>query len=136
MHTVSSIHSSAISCPSHTLDVARKIVVSRSHGLRREEGHSFWVIVDAYSKWPEINLMKSTTASATIGVAREPCARFGLPEQVVTGNRLQFASAEVAQFLRVNGVKHIRVAAHHQANNGVAEGLVHANILEQFAGIR
>ena len=71
-----------------------------------KEGHSFLVIVDAHSKWPEITLMKSTTASATIDVAREIFARFGLPEQVATDNGPQFASAEFAEFLRVNGVEH------------------------------
>ena len=45
-----------------------------------KEGDSFLVIVDAHSKWLEITLMKSTTASATIDVVRETFARFGLPE--------------------------------------------------------
>ena len=66
-----------------------------------KEGHSFLVIVDTLSKWLEITLMKSTTASTTIDVARETFARFGLPEQVVTDNGPQFTSAEFAEFLRV-----------------------------------
>ena len=72
-----------------------------------KEGHSFLVIVDP--RWLAITLMKSTTASATINLAHETFARFGLPDQVVTDNGPQFGSAEIAEFLRVNGVEHIRV---------------------------
>ena len=87
-------------------------------------GENFLVIVDAHSKWPEIMRMKSTTASATVQVTRETFARFGLPEQVVTDNGPQFASAEFAGFLRANGIQHIRVAPYHPASNGLAERMV------------
>ena len=43
---------------------------------------------------------------------------------MVTDNEPQFASVEFAEFLRVNGVKHIRVAAYHPASNGAAERMV------------
>ena len=69
--------------------------------------------------------MKSTTASATIDVARENFARFGLPEQVVTNNGPHFASGELAGFLPVNGVKHIHVAPYHPASKGATERMGH-----------
>ena len=89
-----------------------------------KEGVNFLVIVDAHSKWPEILMMKSTTASATIDAVRDVFARFGLPEQVVTDNGPQFASAEFEAFLTRNGVKHTRVAPYHPASNGAAERMV------------
>ena len=60
MRTVSSVHSSAISCPSHTVDVVRKIVASRSHGLRRGGrpqllGHSRCILKVAGNQPDEIN---------------------------------------------------------------------------------
>ena len=36
-----------------------------------KEGENFFVAIDAYSKWPEIILMKSTTAGATIVVVSD-----------------------------------------------------------------
>ena len=36
----------------------------------------------------------------------------------------QFRSEEFAHFMKVNGVKHVRVAPHHAAGNGLAERMV------------
>ena len=124
MRTLSSERFSAISCLSHTVDVARKTMVTRSHGLRRERrphllGHSRRGLKVAGNHPDEINHSKHD-----IDVARETFAQFALPEQVVTDNGPQFESAEVTEFLRVNGVKHIRVAPYHPASNGTAERMV------------
>ena len=80
-------------------------------------------MVDANSKWPEILPMSSTTA-ATIAAFRGVFARFGFPVNVVTDNGPQYISAEFGEFLRRNGVKHIRVAPYHPARNGAAERVV------------
>ena len=76
------------------------------------KGKMFFLLIDAHSKWPEIYEMKSTTAADTIAVLRHVFASFGLPEQIVSDNGLLVAH-EFAEFLRVNGVKHIRVAPYH-----------------------
>ena len=68
--------------------------------------------------------MKSTAAADTIAVLRCVFASFGLPEQIVSDNGLQFVAHEFAEFLRVNGVKHIRVAPYHPSSNGALERLV------------
>ena len=68
--------------------------------------------------------MKSTTAADTIAVLRCVFASFGLPEQIVSDNGLQFVAHEFAEFLRVNGVKHIHVAPYHPSSNGAVERLV------------
>ena len=89
-----------------------------------KEGVDFLVIVVVHSKWPEILPMKSTTANATVSAVRDVFARFGLPVNVVTDNGPQFTSAEFTEFLKRNGVKHIRVAPYHPASNGAAERMV------------
>ena len=89
-----------------------------------QDGHSFLLLVDAHSKWPEIFSMTSTTASATIRVLREVFSRFGLPVQLVSDNGPQFCSEEFAVFMRENGIKHVRTAPYHPASNGLAERLV------------
>lgn len=61
------------------------------------------VVVDAHLKWPEVNLMNTTTSVKTIPVRRGLFSLYGLPE--VTDNGPQFTSSEFAAFLKVNGVK-------------------------------
>ena len=89
-----------------------------------KEGQDFLVMVAAHSKWPEILPMSSTTAAATIAAFRDVFARFGFPVNVVTDNGPQFINAKFDEFLRWNGVKHIRVAPYHPVSNGAAERMV------------
>ena len=87
-------------------------------------GKSYLILVDAHSKWPEVIGMKSTTAGATIKVLRRIFATHGLPNQLVSDNGPQFCSAEVAYFLKANGIKHIRCAPYHPSSNGCGEQFV------------
>lgn len=88
------------------------------------EDKMFLVAVDAHSKWPEVAIMKSTTAERTIEKLGEMFSRFGCPEQLVSDNGAQFVSQEMDTFLKVNGVQHIRAAPYHPATNGLAERFV------------
>jgi len=73
---------------------------------------SFLIVVDAYSKWPEVIEMSSTTAAQTITLL---CTTYGIPEQLVSDNGPQFTSSEFADFCKGNGVKHITVSLYHPA---------------------
>ena len=84
-------------------------------------GHTFFVDVDAHSKWPEVVMMSSMTSQKTIEAMR---SMFGLPEQLVSNNGPQFTSSEFSQFLKGNWVKHILCAPYHPASNGLAERFV------------
>ncbi|XP_051983106.1 uncharacterized protein K02A2.6-like [Xyrauchen texanus] len=88
------------------------------------EGHMYLVVVDAYSKWPEVCVMESTTSTKTIQVLRGLFSRYGLPEVLVSDNGPQFTSEEFQTFLKSNGVTHTRSAPFHPATNGLAERLV------------
>ena len=89
-----------------------------------ENGH-YLIVVDAHSRWPEIFFMaRNTSAKATITILRELFAKYGLPVHCVSDNGPQFRSEEFAHFLKMNGVKHIRVAPYHAASNGLAERMV------------
>ncbi|RXN16207.1 putative protein K02A2.6-like protein [Labeo rohita] len=85
------------------------------------EGHMYLVVVDAHSKWPEVQVMTSATAEKTIEVLRNLFSHYGLPEVLVSDNGPQFVSQEFANFLKANHVKHIRSAPYHPAMNGQAE---------------
>ena len=87
-------------------------------------GKSFFVVVDAHSKWPEIFEMSSTTTAKTIVALRHLFAAYGLPEKVVSDNGPQFIAEEFTTFLKENGVKHIHCAPYHPASNGAVERFV------------
>lgn len=87
-------------------------------------GHMFFIVVDAHSKWPEVEIMSSTTAEKTVEALRVMFSRYGLPEQLVSDNGPQFISAEFRNFLEANRIKHILSAPYHPASNGQAERFV------------
>ena len=75
-------------------------------------------------KYPEIVLMRKTSASETVSVLRTVFARHGLPLQIVSDNGPQFVSEEFRHFLSVNGVRHVFSAPYHPSTNEQAERLV------------
>ncbi|XP_031553786.1 uncharacterized protein K02A2.6-like [Actinia tenebrosa] len=88
------------------------------------QGRMLLVCVDVHTKWPEIVVMKNTTAEGTVEALRSNFARLGLPEQIVSDNEPQFTSAEFRKFTEGNGIRHVTGAPYHQATNGLAERLV------------
>ncbi|GFV49109.1 uncharacterized protein K02A2.6 [Trichonephila clavipes] len=56
--------------------------------------HTFFLIVDAHSKWLEVYPMKVTTTKKTNECLRDSFARFGLPRVLVSDNGSQFTSYE------------------------------------------
>ena len=87
-------------------------------------GHTYLVLVDAHSKWPEVTDNPPTTATRTIEALRSIFASYGLPLQPVSHNGPKFSSAEFKDFLIHNGIKHLRPAPYHPATNGLAEHFV------------
>ncbi|PIO60823.1 integrase core domain protein [Teladorsagia circumcincta] len=84
-------------------------------------GKMFLIIVDAYSKWPEVIEMSSTTSKATIRQLSKLFAQFGCPETLVSDNGSQFTSLEFTEFCKKSGVVHIRSPPYHPQSNGQAE---------------
>ncbi|XP_040164895.1 uncharacterized protein K02A2.6-like [Anopheles arabiensis] len=95
------------------------------------EGEYYFLVVDSYSKWPEIIPTRQTTAQATVQMLRGLCARFGIPETVVSDNGTQFTSSEFRDFCMENGIHHVRTAPYHPQSNGQAERNTPNRILDQ-----
>lgn len=87
-------------------------------------GNYFLVMVDAFSKWPEIFKLSSTTTTRTISCLQETFARHGLCDTIVSDNGPQFTSAEFKEFCKRNGVEHLTSAPYHPQSNGQAERFV------------
>ena len=63
-----------------------------------ELGTNYLVIVDAYSKYPEVVKMRSTTTNATVYELKQVFSRHGYPEVLVSDNGPQFKSNEFQVF--------------------------------------
>ena len=96
----------------------------------------FQVIVDAFSKWPEVIEMNSSTTAKTIEALRHVFAIHGLPEQIVSDNGAQFISDDFNHFMKQNGIKHLRSAPYHPATNGLAERFIQTFKKAMRAGIK
>ena len=84
-------------------------------------GKMLLIVVDSYSKWPEVPVMSSTSASKTVAVLREIFARNRIPRELVSDNGPKFVLQEFDQFLSNNGIRHIKTLPYHPASNGAAE---------------
>ena len=82
------------------------------------------LIVDAYSKWPEIIATERITATATVRIFADMVARYGAPNMVMTDNGTQFTSSEFNDFCAENGIEHKTSAPYHPQSNGQVERFV------------
>ena len=88
------------------------------------QGVMLLIVIDAYSKWIEVYITRSTSSKTTIEKLRECFAQHGLPDNIVSDNAAYFASEEFAEFTRINGIQHTFVAPYHPLGNGLAERAV------------
>ena len=87
-------------------------------------GQMYLVIVDAHSKWLDVQIMPDITSARTIEKLRIVFATHGLPRKVVTDNGSSFTSEEFQSFMSANGITHITTAPYPPSSNGLAERAV------------
>ncbi|XP_063538144.1 uncharacterized protein K02A2.6-like [Cydia strobilella] len=88
-------------------------------------GRTYFLLIDAHSKWIEVFSMTSGTTAAHVTIKlREVFARYGLPIQLVTDGGPPFTSHDFELFLQKNGVFHVVTAPYHPSSNGAAENAV------------
>ena len=84
-------------------------------------GESILVVVDYYSRYYEIDIMRSTVASKVISSLEEIFARHGLPESLTSDNGPQFVATEFTEYMEQQGIRHHRVTAKWPQANGEVE---------------
>ena len=75
------------------------------------------ILVDAHSKWIDVHLTNSNTVSVTIQKLLITFATHGIPSAIVSDNGLCFTSSEFDQFVKCNGIRHLKTAPYHPASN-------------------
>lgn len=71
-------------------------------------GHYILVIIDCYSRFPEVEILKSTAAKKVIPKLDTIFARHGIPSKLTSDNGPPFQSEEFRRYLQHLGVKHNR----------------------------
>lgn len=80
-------------------------------------GKMFLILVDAYSKWPEVHMMSDITTTSTIEKCKQIFAAYGLPQVMVTDNERTFTS-HFQLFLKQNGIRYKATSPYNLATNG------------------
>ena len=87
-------------------------------------GSPFLVVVDAFSRWPEIFVTKDMTAFTIKKCLRNFFSRFGIAQFLVSDNGPSLIAQEVENWLANIGCEHITSPVYHPKSNGLAERLV------------
>ena len=82
------------------------------------------VLIDQYSKYPEVDIVKSTSFERL-----EPCfsrifATHGIPEEITSDNGSPYFADEMSNFAKKMGFRHHRVTPEDPQSNGFAESFV------------
>ena len=105
-------------------------IVPQNPWERVHVDHAQWkrwllfVAVDAFSKWPEVFIVNSTSASQAIDRLHTIFATHGLPVTLVSDNGPPFSSTDFKNFMSSKGILHKRVPPYHPSSNGLAENMV------------
>jgi len=79
-------------------------------------------MVDRTTRWPEVHLLKSTTAQCVADAfVATWVSRYGVPEKVTTDRGPQFLSGVWACLCRTLGIQHKMTTAYHPQANGLVE---------------
>lgn len=84
-------------------------------------GHYLLVIVDYYSRFVEIEIMKKTDSGTTIERLRPIFARFGFPISITADNGSQFTSDEFKNYCKECGIQLISTIPYWPQQNGEVE---------------
>lgn len=87
-------------------------------------GKWFLVMIDAFSKWPEVRIVKDITAKTVIKEFRNIFASYGISKILVTDNGRTFISEEFKYFLKDCGITHKCTAPYNPATNGQAKRFI------------
>ena len=88
------------------------------------EKKHYLLVVDYFSRFPEVILLKSTTSTVVITALKSIFSGYGIPEEVRSDNGPQYSSMEFAKFASTHGFNHITSSPLYPQSNGQAERTV------------
>ncbi len=87
-------------------------------------GQNYLVLVDSYSGWYEIDLLRGTTYSAVIGKLKRHFSVHGTPHTLISDNARQYTSQQFKDFSKQWDFIHVTSSPEFPQSNGLAERAV------------
>ena len=87
-------------------------------------GATYVVIVDYFSRYPEVIKLALTTSQSIIAALKSNYVRCSIPEIVVSDNGPQYSSQEFTGFAKAYSFSHITSSLHYPQSNGHMERAV------------
>ncbi|UYV65559.1 K02A2.6-like, partial [Cordylochernes scorpioides] len=88
------------------------------------ESSKYLLIVDYFSKYPEIYQLQDMTTDTIIRRLKRTFSNFGIPETLVSDNGPPFFSKEFQNFTRTWNIVHVTSSPYHPQSNGMVERTV------------
>ena len=93
-------------------------------------GHYLLVVIDEYSRFPEVEITKSTSANASIPKFDKIFASYGIPLKVKSDNGSPFNSTQFENYAKFMGFNHRRITPEYPQANGLVENF--NNMIEKI----
>ena len=84
----------------------------------------YLIVVDYFSRYPEVVKLNSTTSISIINILKSIFARHGIPSQLITDNGPQFSSHTFKEFSSTYSFQHVTSSPRYPQSNGMAERAV------------
>lgn len=84
----------------------------------------YLLVVDYFSRYPEVVKLRSTTTSAVILAMKSVFSRHGIPEIVRSDNGPQYSSREFKEFSESYTFRHVTSSPHFPQSNGITKRMV------------
>ena len=84
----------------------------------------FLLIIDEYSRYPEVEIVTSTSAESVIPKFERVFATHGIPEKLKSDNGLPFNSEDMRNYAKQEGFFHQKITPKQPSSNGLAENFM------------
>ena len=84
----------------------------------------YLIVVDYFSRYPEVVKLNSTTSISIINILKSIFARHGIPSKLITDNGPQFSSHTFKEFSSTYSFQHVTSSPRYPQSNGMAERAV------------
>ena len=91
-------------------------------------GEYLFVVIDVYSRFPEVEIVHSTSAKATIPKLDRIFSTHEIPRVVRSDNGPPFTSEELKVYMLENGINHQKITPHWPQANSEAENFMNKAI--------
>ena len=85
---------------------------------------TYLIVVDYFSRYPEVIQLKSTTSASVIKALKSIFSHHGVPSVFMSDNGPQFVSKEMKKFADTYGFTLLTSSPHYPQSNGLAESTI------------